>query len=72
MSEEQCDNDGCATILEPHAKTSPNRAGVADPHLKIWDTNLGQHLGRKRKKSRRTEREFEQAKGVPFRNSIST
>ena len=26
-------------------KTSPNRAGVAEPRLKIWDKNLGQKFG---------------------------
>jgi hypothetical protein len=28
-------------------ETSPNRAGVAEPCLKIWDKNLGQNLGQK-------------------------
>ena len=25
--------------------TSPNRAGVAEPHLKMWGKNVGQNLG---------------------------
>ena len=28
-------------------RTSPNRAGVAEPCLKIWDKNFGQNLGPK-------------------------
>ena len=27
------------------SETSPNRAGVAEPHLKIWDKNHGQTDG---------------------------
>ena len=36
-------------------KTSPNRAGVAEPRLKIWYTNLIQHLGHKFGTDRRTD-----------------
>ena len=28
-----------------YQETSPNRAGVAEPCLKIWDRNLGQTNG---------------------------
>ena len=44
-----------------YIKTSPNRAGVAEPRLKIWDKNLGQNLGQKfgtdRRTNRRTDRQ---------------
>jgi hypothetical protein len=35
--------------------TSPNRAGVAEHHLKIWNTNLGGNLGQKFGTNRRTD-----------------
>jgi hypothetical protein len=32
-------------LTVPYTKTSTNRAGVAEPCLQIWDTNLGQTNG---------------------------
>ena len=31
--------------ISSELKKSPNRAGVAEPRLKIWDKHLGQNLG---------------------------
>ena len=39
-----------------HTQKSPNRAGVAEPQLQIWDNNLGQHLGQKFGTDKQTDR----------------
>ena len=49
-----------STVLQ----TSPNRAGIAEPHLKIWDKvwdknlvqNLGQQIGRDGQTNKQTDR----------------
>ena len=38
-------------------ETSPNRARVAEHHLKIWDKNLAQNLGHKFGANGRTDRQ---------------
>ena len=49
-------------ILEPIKfksilrETSPIRAGVAEPRLKIWDKNLGQKFGTDRQTDKQTDR----------------
>ena len=37
-------------------ETSTNRAGVAEPGLKIWDKNLGEKFGTDKRTDRRTDR----------------
>ena len=54
-------NDSWNALSVCNVETSPNRAGVAEHHLKIWDNNLGQHLGQKFGTDRQTNRQRDMA-----------